>query len=54
VIVVLCPPCPTVREAIDYLDGHGCRSFYLWRGPDRLVRGHGLKATNTHAQPRRD
>lgn len=42
-MIVVCPPFPTVTEAIEYLDGKGCRAFYLWRGPDGTVRGHGTK-----------
>jgi hypothetical protein len=41
--IVVCPSFATVTEAIAYLDDKGCSAFYLWRGPDGLVRGHGTK-----------
>ena len=41
--IVVCPSFPTVSEAIAFLEGNGCTAFYLYRGPDGLVRGHGTK-----------
>lgn len=41
--VIVCPSFPNVTDAIEYLDRAGCTSFYLWRGPDGMVRGHGTK-----------
>jgi len=41
--IVVCPTFDSVTEAIEWLDARGCRSFYLHRGPDGKVRGHGLK-----------
>lgn len=41
--IVICPSFDNVTEAINWLDERGCMSFYLHRGPDGKVRGHGLK-----------
>lgn len=41
--IVICPSFGTVAEAIEFLDRAGCNAFYLYRGPDGLVRGHGTK-----------
>lgn len=49
--VVVCPSFKSVGDAIDYLERAGCRAFYLWRGPDGLVRGHGTKWNHVDGMP---
>lgn len=49
--VVVCPSYQTVGEAISFLEGEGCTAFYLYRGPDGLVRGHGTKPIDVPGMP---
>jgi len=43
-IIIYVPNVNSIEEAIDFLKGQNCGpEFYLYRGPDGLVRGYGVK-----------
>lgn len=41
--LAFCPPFDTIEEAVTWFEERGYSRVYLWRGPDGLVRGSGLK-----------
>ena len=41
--IVRYPSFAAFEDAIDYLEAQGCSEFFLWRGDDGLLRGHGKR-----------